>query len=116
MQNTKYHTRLRPLIDEYVDGVYVLSRKLPKEELFGITSQLRRATLSVALNYVEGFARQRRAVLKNFLETAYGSLKESTYLLEFAVRQQYLNAKETSQLFTKSDEIAKMIWGITEKI
>jgi len=116
MEKTDYHKKLRKLIDEYVDGVYALVKKFPKEELFGATSQLRRATLSIALNYVEGYARQRQAVLKNFLETAYGSLKESVYLLEFAVRQKWVMNDECSLLTAKADEIGKMLWGITEKL
>lgn len=55
-------------MDEYVHLVYKLTRKFSKEELYSVTSQARRATLSVILNYIEGFARQKRAVKQNFWE------------------------------------------------
>ncbi|PJB19449.1 four helix bundle protein, partial [Candidatus Falkowbacteria bacterium CG_4_9_14_3_um_filter_36_9] len=58
-----------------------ITRSFPKDELYGITSQLRRAALSVILNYIEGYARKRDKVYKNFLEISYGSLKEAKYLL-----------------------------------
>jgi four helix bundle protein len=55
----KFHDKLKEKMDEYKHFVYSLSRKFPKDELYGVTSQLRRATLSVMLNYIEGFARRR---------------------------------------------------------
>jgi four helix bundle protein len=87
-------------MDEYVHLVYKLARKFPQEELYGVTSQLRRSALSVMLNYIEGFARIRNAVQKNFLEISYGSLKESKYLLNFSL----------------VEEIGAMLWGILRKM
>jgi four helix bundle protein len=77
MSSDNFNVEFRKLVDEYVHEIYDVSKFFPRDEVFGLTSQLRRAALSVALNYVEGYARQRRAVLKNFTEIAYGSLKES---------------------------------------
>lgn len=107
---------MRARIDEYVDDVYAATRKFPRDELFGATSQARRAVLSVALNYVEGYARQRQAVLKNFLEISYGSLQEIKYLMDFALRQKYILASEHDKLSQISDRIGKMIWGITSRL
>lgn len=79
-----YHEKLKRIIDEYVKEVYLITKNFPKEEIYGLTSQLRRATLSVMLNYVEGYARRKGAgckVYQNFLEISFGSLKESKYLL-----------------------------------
>ena len=61
-----YHDLLQIKIDEYVHEVYKLAKNFPKEEMYGVTSQLRRASLSVPLNYIEGYARQRSKVYKNF--------------------------------------------------
>lgn len=72
-----FHYKLKGLTDTYVQKIYNAAKKFPKEEIFGTASQYKSAALSVALNYVEGYARQRAAVLKNFLEIAHGSLKES---------------------------------------
>lgn len=84
--------------------------------MYGLTSQLRRAVLSVILNYIEGYARQRRAVLKNFLEISYGSLKESKYLIYFSRKQVYLSEFEEKELLELADKIGAMLWGIITKI
>src|SRR3989344_9080526 len=94
MEKEDYHGKLKSKIDTYVHLVYRISRGFPKEELYGITSQLRRASLSIALNYVEGYARMRNKVHKNFLEISYGSLKESQYLLQFSLDEKYLSAAQ----------------------
>lgn len=111
-----YHEKLRSLIDEYVDAVYSVSRKFPKDELFGATSQLRRAVLSIALNYIEGYARQRKAVYKNFLEISYGSLKETIYLVEFGHRQKYLSDADFQRLQKRSNEIGAMLWSVLSRL
>lgn len=107
---------MRALINTFVHGVYDATQNFPKEELFGITSQLRRASLSVALNYIEGYARQRGAVLKNFLEIAYRSLKESAYLLEFSQKRDFLGENKSSELLELADRIGGMLWSTIKKI
>jgi four helix bundle protein len=96
--------------------VYDCTQSFPKEEIFGVTSQLRRSALSVALNYIEGYARQRPAVLKNFLEISYGSLKESKYLTYFSFKRGYINKKEYDELLVLAEEIGAMLWGILSKL
>jgi len=103
-------------MDRYVNRVYDVTKKFPKDELFGVTSQFRRAALSVVLNYIEGYARQRNAVLKNFLETSYGSLKESGYLIKFSLSRQYIDQSEHDELMALNDRIGKMLWGIFTKL
>ncbi|PIQ68531.1 MAG: four helix bundle protein [Candidatus Taylorbacteria bacterium CG11_big_fil_rev_8_21_14_0_20_46_11] len=108
----KYHERLHRVMDEYVHLVYDVSRSFPKEEQYGATSQLRRASLSIILNYVEGYARQRTAVHKNFLEISYGSLKESSYLTTFACSEKWLLKNDLAHLQVLEGEIGAMLWGI----
>lgn len=86
-----YHEKLKRLIKEYVYLVYEITKDFPREELYGLTSQLKRAAMSVMLNYIEGFARRRNAVLKNSLEIAYASLKESDFCVEFAWDHHYIS-------------------------
>jgi len=76
--------QLKKKMDEYTHLVYRITRDFPKEELYGTVSQLRRAALSIILNYLEGFARHKKAVKQNFWEISYGSLKESKYLIHFS--------------------------------
>ncbi len=116
MAEENFHEQFQKLLDEYVDDIYRVTRSFPKEELFGVTSQLRRSALSVALNYIEGYARQRKAVLKNFAEIAYGSLRESVYIIDFALRQKYISAEDYQRLLAKADRIGKMLWGIIRRL
>lgn len=67
-QTEQYHQKWKRLMDEYAHLVYRLTKTFPKEELYGITSQLRRAVLSVVLNYIEGYARRRDRVYTNFFK------------------------------------------------
>ncbi len=111
-----FHDKLKDKIDNFVHLVYDSSRRFPKEELYGVTSQLRRAALSVALNYIEGYARRRKLVNLNFLEIAYGSLKETQYLLSFCLKENYLEKNFYDSLSLTADEIGAMIWKTLEKL
>jgi four helix bundle protein len=107
---TELQEKLKQKMDRFVHLVYKLTRKFPKEELYGVTPQLRRASLSIILNYIEGFARRKRAVQLNFLETAYGSLRESKYLLHFALVENYLGTENHSLTIKLAEEIGAMLW------
>lgn len=115
-KNPSFHENLKMLVDEYTSKIYQYTQSFPKDEVFGLTSQIRRAALSVALNYIEGYARQRKTVFKNFLEIAYGSLKESAYLVSFSSRQGYLNEAQRKELDVLSERIGAMLWGIISKL
>ncbi len=107
----KFQEKLVKQMHEYVRLVYKLTKDFPKEEMFGSTSQIRRATLSVVLNYIEGFARRRASVQLNFFEISYGSLKESKYLLFFATEEGWINEKDYKQGLKLIDEIGAMLWS-----
>jgi len=113
---TKFHDELKALIDGYIHLIYDETLHFPSNEQFGVTSQIRRAALSVMLNYVEGFARIHKKVMRNFLEISYGSLKESRYLLYFSYKRSYLKKEKLDILDLKADRIGKMLWGIIEKL
>jgi four helix bundle protein len=106
----EFQENLKTKMDELSHLVYKLTKRFPKEELYGIVSQLRRASLSVVLNYIEGFARQKKAVKRNFWEISYGSLKETKYLLEFALKEKYITQKEYEKAVKLADEIGAMLW------
>ena len=95
--------------------VYEVSQNFPRNEMFGLTSQLRRAGLSVILNIIEGFARNTDKEFRRFLWIAFGSLKETKYLLYFAWYQKYLTKKDYQEVLNLSEEIAKIIWSIVGK-
>lgn len=96
--------------DELARAIYRLTRKFPKNELFGIVSQLRRAALSISLNIIEGFARYSLGDHCRFLEIAYGSLKETKYLLYFSLQEEYIHKKEYEEVILLTEEIGKMLW------
>lgn len=107
---------LKSRMDEFARITYKVTRGFPKDEMYGLTSQLRRAALSVVLNYIEGFARGTDNELKHFLRISYGSLKESKYLIFFSFREQYLIKEEYETLMSLADEIGAMTWKKIEKL
>jgi len=116
MAQSQFHDELKKLMDDFVHFVYNITADFPKDEQFGLISQIRRSALSVILNYIEGYARFRKNVLKNFLEISYGSLKETKYLLYFSYKRKYINEEKFKKGMVYSDRIGKMLWGILEKL
>ena len=109
-KNRNFKDELKRKMDEYVHFIYKITKTFPKEELYGVTSQFRRATLSIILNYIEGYARRRPAVQLNFFEISYGSLKESKYLLHFSKVEGFLNQKDYEFGLRLAEEIGAMLW------
>lgn len=99
--------------ERYAHEVYAIAKLLPKEELFGLTSQLRRAALSVPLNVVEGYARQSAKSEAQFLKMAYGSLKESQFILRFAQDESYVTDIQVAAVLELGEEAARLIWSKT---
>lgn len=112
----QYHDDLKSKMDEFVHLVYRITKNFPKDELYGVISQLRRAALSVILNYIEGYARKRNKIYKNFLEISYGSLKESKYLLHFSLVENYLSKKDYEKAIGLAEDIGAMLWGILRRL
>ena len=82
---------------DLVEAFYFVTRSFPKEEMFGLTAQIRRAAASVPANIAEGAARKGTAELIQFLHIANGSLSELDTHLELAHRLGYLSVKEPLQ-------------------
>jgi four helix bundle protein len=108
------HTKLRAfeLADQLALFVYEFTRQFPKEELFGLTSQMRRAAVSVPSNIVEGAARQSELEFVRFLEIAYGSLRELEYQVSLASRLGFLDVEPSTKLQELSAESAKVLNGL----
>ena len=81
--------------------IYKLTEDFSKKETFGITSQIRRAALSVPVNIVEGYGRRSKTELSRFIDISRGSLTETEYLLEFS--------NELGYIKTSISEIEKLI-------
>jgi four helix bundle protein len=101
---------------QYADNLAVLvyskTKSFPKEELYGITSQLRRACVSVATNIAEGVNRENNKEYLNFLYIARGSMAETEYLLHLSRRLGYLQDDEYKKLEDLRKESAKTLHGL----
>lgn len=117
-RNTKSYKNLLmwQVADELVNLVYALTRKFPKDEIYGLTSQLRRASLSVVLNIVEGYSRNTKGDLRRFLDITLGSLAEVDYLLQLSWRLKYINYDEYSKHEQIREKTGKYIWSYRSKI
>ncbi len=89
--------------------VYALTHSFPKEELFGITSQLRRASSSVSANIAEGFGRKTTKDKLNFYTIAYGSLLETKNFLYLAQKLNYLPEDKLATLLEQCTRCQKLI-------
>lgn len=98
--------------DELAKKVYQATTSFPKYELYGITSQLRRAALSVPLNIIEGHSRNNKNEFRQFLRIALGSLTEVEYLLDFAREQKYLKRKDFEELTKLRSRVGSLLWKL----
>lgn len=105
------HTKLRAfeLADEVTLMVYRVTRGFPKEEIYGLTSQMRRAAVSVPSNIVEGCARESQTEYLRFLEIAFGSLRELHYQFGLASRLGYASDPDLSECSLKIMEAEKVL-------
>ena len=110
----KFHDILNRKMDTLVHLVYHITKDFPKSEIFGATSQLRRAALSIILNYIEGYARKKKLVKINFFEISYGSLQETRYLLEFSFKEGWIKEDDYATAKGLGNEIGVMLWRTIE--
>ncbi len=108
------HTKLRAfeLADEVAFLIYRATREFPKEEMYGLTSQMRRAAVSVPSNIVAGCARESQAEYLRFLEIAFGSLRELHYQLGLSKRLGYSDEHEISTCESKIAEAEKVLGAL----
>ncbi|MCL2623761.1 MAG: four helix bundle protein [Planctomycetaceae bacterium] len=109
------HNKLRAfqLADEVALLVYRHTTAFPKEERYGLTSQMRRCAVSIASNIVEGCARHTQNDYLRFLDIAYGGTRELEYQISLAKRLNYFSNVEIAELIEwKCIEIAKVMNGL----
>jgi len=104
------------LADDLAFKVYNATKAFPKEELYGITSQIRRSCLSVPTNIVEGYSRKGDKELSRFVSISLGSLAETKYLLHFSNRFNYLDDKTYRDLKEGYEILGKKLWRFYERI
>lgn len=96
----------------FVTDIYQLTSEFPKEEVYGLTSQIRRAAVSIPSNIAEGAARQSNKEYIQFLYVALGSLMELETQLIIAKNINFISEDSLNQLQMKIDEIGKMLNGL----
>jgi len=97
---------------KFTNKIYNLTNKFPKEELYGLTSQIRRAAVSIMSNIAEGFDRRSDKELTNFLSIARASSSEVQNDLYIAIDLEYISQAEFNQLYQEAKKIAKQINGL----
>jgi len=105
------HTKLRAFIlaDEIALLMYKVTVGFPKAEIYGLTSQMRRAGISIASNIVEGCARETQAEYRRFLDIAFGSLKELHYQFGLSVRLGFVQKNDINECEFKFIETEKVL-------
>ena len=104
------------LSDELAFQVYTVTRNFPKEEIYGITSQIRRSALSIPTNIVEGYSRKGDKELARFVNISLGSLAETKYLLYFSNRLGYVKGRNYQELKAAYDTLGKLLWRFYEAV
>jgi four helix bundle protein len=97
-------------------AVYSATRGWPRSELYGLTSQLRRAALSAPTNIAEGSAKRGPAEFRRFLDYSLGSLSELAYLLRFAHDTQFLTDEAWARLQQMRDKAAILTWRLARSM
>lgn len=99
-----------------VTNIYRSTKVFPKEELFGLTSQIRRSSVSIASNIAEGYGRGSDAEIIRFINISTGSLFELQTQLEIAFNIEYLSQEEYKKLYQDSRELEIMMISFTKNI
>jgi four helix bundle protein len=97
---------------QFGQEIYAVTRTFPDDERFGLTSQLRRASVSVSSNIAEGSGRVSDADFARFVEIAYGSLMEVVSQTRIAKLQGFMSQSACEKLYNESEELARMLSGL----
>jgi len=101
---------------DFVVEVYRIPGEFPPSEVYGLTSQMRRAVISIPSNLAEGAGRKGNKEFRQFLNIAQGSISELDTQLEIACRLGYINDQNYSNLISKLTEISKMLYGLVRSL
>ena len=97
---------------DLVEEVYVVSKSFPREEIYGLTSQLRRAAVSIPSNIAEGQGRRTTPDFLRHLSIAYGSLREVETQILIAARLRYRKDEECQDVLNLTGEVGRLLNGL----
>ena len=95
---------------------YELTRKFPKNEIYGLSNQIQRSAVSIPANIAEGQGRQHSKEFLRYLSIAYGSPAELETHIEIAKRLLYINDQQVEEMLSMSSKIGRMINGLKKSI
>lgn len=98
-----------------VKGIYIMTRKFPKEELFGLSNQVQRAAVSIVLNISEGSSRTIKD-FKHFLDLSRGSCYECVACISIAKDLNYISAVDHQQVYDQLEKVSRMISGLKNSL
>lgn len=101
---------------EFVLSVYTVTQNFPKEEVYGLTSQLRRAAVAIAANIAEGCGKKTQSDFANFLNISLGSANESDYYILLAKDLSYIKPDNFLSLSAHINEIKAMLINLITKV
>lgn len=101
---------------DFVVDVYSVTRKFPKEEIYGVTSQLRRAAVSIPSNIAEGQGRQTTGEFRQFLGHARGSLLETETQILLSERLEYIDHQTGETLLAQAAELGRILNGLINSL
>lgn len=101
---------------ELVVSCYQITRNFPKNEVYGLASQLQRAAVSIPANIAEGRSRKHSKEFVQYLSIAYGSLAELETHIQIAQRLNYIDSDKEEQILDKTAEIGRMINGLRKSV
>lgn len=118
MMSERAHAQLRVWRKaiEFVSMVYQETRAFPKEETYGLVSQMRRAAMSIPSNIAEGAARHTTKEYVQFLYASRGSLSELDTQIEIAYRLKYLSQKKHKEMLDEINQISRMLSGLIKAV
>jgi len=99
-----------------VKQIYQYTSSFPKEEMYGLTSQMRRAAVSIPANIAEGQSRNTTGEFSQFLGIAKGSIAELQTLILLSANLDFLTQKNSSNLLMNCEEVAKMLNGLQKSL
>ncbi len=101
---------------DLAEKIYIVTLSFPKNEEFGLVSQIRRAAVSVSSNIAEGAGRNSPKDFDKFLSIARGSLWEISSQIELCIRLKYLNREQTYEIMSLIEEVNKMIFSLSNSL
>jgi four helix bundle protein len=101
---------------DLVKDIYKETQNFPRQEIYGLTNQIRRAAISIPSNIAEGHIRQHRAEFRQFLSVALGSLAELETQIVISRELNYISIEKTKNLIDQMSSLGKMIRSLIKKI